>query len=106
MSTPDIFYVEDDTDFAFIMENAVQEVSNGLSIRIIENGKDALEALKQLGTPDVTCLISTDDEAFSRATSWAIRLRSPPRPLRLCVPSRCLPPFSLTALRQSGKRQS
>ena len=48
MSTPDIFYVEDDTDFAFIMENAVQEVSNGLSIKIIENGKDALIALNQL----------------------------------------------------------
>jgi CheY-like chemotaxis protein len=48
VSSPDIFYVEDDTDFAFIMENAVQEVSNGLSIKIIENGKDALEALEQL----------------------------------------------------------
>ena len=48
MSTPDIFYVEDDTDFAFIMENAVQEVSNGLSIKIIENGKDALIALNEL----------------------------------------------------------
>lgn len=48
MSTPDIFYVEDDTDFAFLMENAVQEVSNGLSIKIVENGKDALENLKQL----------------------------------------------------------
>jgi CheY-like chemotaxis protein len=48
VSTPDIFYVEDDTDFAFLMENAVQEVSNGLSIKIVENGKDALEDLKQL----------------------------------------------------------
>jgi len=48
VSSPDIFYVEDDTDFAFIMENAVQEVSNGLSIKIIENGKDALVALEQL----------------------------------------------------------
>lgn len=48
MSTPDIFYVEDDTDFAFIMENAVQEVGNGLSIKIIENGKDALIALNVL----------------------------------------------------------
>ncbi|WP_461453407.1 response regulator [Mucilaginibacter sp.] len=48
MSTPDIFYVEDDTDFAFIMENAVQEVSNGLSMKIIENGKDALIALNEL----------------------------------------------------------
>jgi CheY-like chemotaxis protein len=48
VSTPDIFYVEDDTDFAFLMENAVQEVSNGLSIKIVENGKDALDHLKQL----------------------------------------------------------
>jgi len=48
VSTPDIFYVEDDTDFAFIMENAVQEVGNGLSIKIIENGKDALIALNVL----------------------------------------------------------
>jgi CheY-like chemotaxis protein len=48
VSTPDIFYVEDDTDFAFLMENAVQEVSNGLSIKIVENGKDALDVLKQL----------------------------------------------------------
>lgn len=48
MSTPDIFYVEDDIDFAFLMENAVQEVSKGLSIKIVENGKDALDTLKQL----------------------------------------------------------
>jgi CheY-like chemotaxis protein len=48
VSTPDIFYVEDDTDFAFLMENAVQEVNDNLSIRIVENGKDALDALKQL----------------------------------------------------------
>jgi CheY-like chemotaxis protein len=48
VSTPDIFYVEDDTDFAFIMENAVQEVSTALSIKIIENGKDALVTLSEL----------------------------------------------------------
>jgi CheY-like chemotaxis protein len=48
VNTPDIFYVEDDTDFAFLMENAVQEVSNGLSIEIVDNGKDALDVLKKL----------------------------------------------------------
>jgi CheY-like chemotaxis protein len=48
VSTPDIFYVEDDTDFAFLMESAIEEVNDGLSIKIIENGKDALEALREL----------------------------------------------------------
>lgn len=48
MTNPDIFYVEDDTDFAFLMENAVQEVNEGLSIKIVDNGKDALESLRQL----------------------------------------------------------
>ena len=48
MSTPDIFYVEDDLDFAFLMENAVQEVHDGLSMKIIENGKDALTVLHEL----------------------------------------------------------
>lgn len=47
MSTPDIFYVEDDTDFAFIMEHAIQEVNQNLSVKIIENGKDALDALQK-----------------------------------------------------------
>lgn len=48
MSSPDIFYVEDDEDFAFIMQHAVQEVKDGLTVKIIDNGKDALEQLKQL----------------------------------------------------------
>lgn len=48
MSTPDIFYVEDDTDFAFLMESAIEEVNSGLSVKIIENGKDALELLREL----------------------------------------------------------
>lgn len=48
MSTPDIFYVEDDTDFAFIMEHAIQEVDEQLSVKIIENGKDALNVLREL----------------------------------------------------------
>ncbi len=48
MSTPDIFYVEDDADFAFLMESAIEEVNDGLSVKIIENGKDALEVLTEL----------------------------------------------------------
>jgi len=48
VSSPDILYVEDDEDFAFIMQHAVQEVKNGLTVKIIDNGKDALEQLKQL----------------------------------------------------------
>jgi CheY-like chemotaxis protein len=48
VSTPDIFYVEDDEDFAFIMQHAVKEVKEGLSVKIIDNGRDALEQLKQL----------------------------------------------------------
>ncbi len=48
MSVPDIFYVEDDTDFAFLTENALQEVNGDLSIKIIENGKDALDLLQEL----------------------------------------------------------
>ena len=48
MSAPDIFYVEDDSDFAFIMQHAIQEVNTDLSVKIIDNGKDALEMLNQL----------------------------------------------------------
>ncbi|MDN3581646.1 response regulator [Mucilaginibacter flavus] len=48
MSSPDIFYVEDDEDFAFIMEHAVKEVKDDLSVKIIDNGKDALELLRLL----------------------------------------------------------
>ncbi len=48
MSTPDIFYVEDDTDFAFLLENAFQEVNAKLNLTVIDNGKDALDKLKQL----------------------------------------------------------
>lgn len=40
--------MEDDEDFAFIMEHAVREVREDLSVKIIDNGKDALELLKQL----------------------------------------------------------
>ena len=48
MSVPDIFYVEDDPDFAFLMENALQEVNEVVSMKVIENGKDALDILREL----------------------------------------------------------
>ncbi|WP_419802633.1 response regulator [Mucilaginibacter sp.] len=48
MISPDIFYVEDDADFAFIMQHAAQEVDNNVSVQIMENGKDALIRLNQL----------------------------------------------------------
>lgn len=47
MSTPDIFYVEDDADFAFIMQHAAQEVNSQISVTIIENGKEALDMLNK-----------------------------------------------------------
>ena len=50
MSTPDIFYVEDDIDFAFIMQHAAQEINSGISLEIVENGKDALEMLNMFTT--------------------------------------------------------
>lgn len=53
VGTPDIFYVEDDTDFAFIMQHAAQEVNDGISLEIIENGKDALEMLNQFSADRV-----------------------------------------------------
>jgi len=47
MRTPDIFYVEDDVDFAFIMQHAAQEVNDKISVEVIENGKDALDLLNK-----------------------------------------------------------
>jgi len=44
--TPDIFYVEDDTDYAFFMQNAVQEVKETLNLSIVEDGKEALKKLQ------------------------------------------------------------
>ncbi|MES2454600.1 MAG: response regulator [Bacteroidota bacterium] len=47
MISPDIFYVEDDQDFAFIMEHAVKEVDNGLTISVMENGREAIQTLEK-----------------------------------------------------------
>ena len=47
MNTPDIFYVEDDADYAFFMQNAVQEVKNTLNLTIVEDGAEALLRLQK-----------------------------------------------------------
>lgn len=46
MKTPDIFYVEDDMDYAFFMQSAVQEVKETLNLSIVEDGKEALAKLQ------------------------------------------------------------
>jgi len=46
METPDIFYVEDDMDYAFFMQSAVQEVKDNLNLAIVEDGTKALQKLQ------------------------------------------------------------
>jgi CheY-like chemotaxis protein len=48
MRSPDIFYVEDDQDFAFILEHAVKEVKEDLILSIVEDGRDAIKKLEKL----------------------------------------------------------
>ena len=45
--TPDILYLEDDLDFAFLTESALQEVNSKLSMEVIDNGKDAITVLQK-----------------------------------------------------------
>jgi CheY-like chemotaxis protein len=44
----DIFCVEDDIDFAFLMETAVLELKEQSTMQIVDNGKDALRILHKL----------------------------------------------------------
>jgi CheY-like chemotaxis protein len=44
----DIFFVEDDIDFAFITESAVRELHEVTSLQIIDNGRDAMHILRKL----------------------------------------------------------
>jgi CheY-like chemotaxis protein len=46
----DIFCVEDDIDFAFLMETAVLEMKEVSTIQIIDNGKEALTILRKLAS--------------------------------------------------------
>ncbi|EOR93417.1 Two-component system response regulator [Arcticibacter svalbardensis MN12-7] len=48
VNNTDLFFVEDDIDFAFIMENAVQELKNEVSIQIVQNGRESLDILTQM----------------------------------------------------------
>ncbi|WP_113652921.1 response regulator [Pedobacter namyangjuensis] len=45
MITPDIFCVEDDPDYAFILEHAVKEVKNELTLGVVVDGMSAIEQL-------------------------------------------------------------
>ncbi|WP_442588015.1 response regulator [Pedobacter sp. AW31-3R] len=45
--SPDIFYVEDDPDFAFIMQYAVKEVKEDLTVGIVEDGDAAISTLQR-----------------------------------------------------------
>jgi len=47
MGSPDIFYVEDDQDFAFILEHAVREVKEDLVLSVVEDGRDAIKTLEK-----------------------------------------------------------
>ncbi len=42
----DIFLVEDNEDFSFLIEKAIDYIDKGLSIKIVDNGLSALEVLK------------------------------------------------------------
>jgi CheY-like chemotaxis protein len=44
----DIFCVEDDSDFAFLMETAIQELRKPSTVQIIDNGREALQILQKL----------------------------------------------------------
>jgi CheY-like chemotaxis protein len=48
ITNTDIFSVEDDSDFAFLMETAVQELKKPSTIQIVDNGKEALRILQEL----------------------------------------------------------
>lgn len=45
MMIPDIFYVEDDPDYSFIVKSILTQVDETLTIEIIANGKEALDVL-------------------------------------------------------------
>ena len=47
MTSPDIFYVEDDQDYAFILEHAIKEVKGDLTLSVAEDGQNAILRLEQ-----------------------------------------------------------
>lgn len=46
MNKADIFFVEDNEDFSFLIEKAINYIDKDLSIKIVDNGLIALELLK------------------------------------------------------------
>ena len=48
MISPDIFYVEDDQDYAFILEHAIREIKGDLTLSVVEDGQNAIYKLEQL----------------------------------------------------------
>ena len=46
MNKVDIFLVEDNEDFSFLIEKAIDHINKDLSIKIVDNGLTALEVLK------------------------------------------------------------
>ncbi|UKT65478.1 response regulator [Pedobacter mucosus] len=47
MNTTDIFYVEDDVDYAFFMQSAMQEVQDTLNLTIVDDGVEAATTLSK-----------------------------------------------------------
>ena len=49
MNKLDIFIVEDNEDFSFLIEKAIDCIDKDLSLKIVDNGLSALESLKRFG---------------------------------------------------------
>ena len=49
MNKLDIFIVEDNEDFSFLIEKAIDCINKDLSLKIVDNGLSALESLKRFG---------------------------------------------------------
>ena len=47
MIAPDIFYVEDDLDYAFFMQSAIEEVQSSLNLAVVRDGKIATRKLRE-----------------------------------------------------------
>ena len=45
---PDIFYVEDDPDYSFIVKQILTQIDETFTIKIITNGKEALDVLMNI----------------------------------------------------------
>lgn len=50
IANTDILYVEDNVDYTFLIESAVQQLKKVVTIQIVDNGNDALTLLHQLAS--------------------------------------------------------